>query len=126
MEIKQLVFDFVSGAIHPQEFIDALKQHSEIYDWLQSIVPEGLTCYENRMVIDRFGEEEPVSVEIPYDIRIVIKQVLEDSPKDRWGLYLNMHYDISELLKKAFPNEKVFLLDENDNLVIDIGVQGEW
>lgn len=112
MEIKQFVFDFVAGSVHPKVFIETLEQHSEIYDWLQSIVPEGLTCYENRMILDRFGEEEPISIEIPYDIRIVMKQLLEDSQNDRWGLYLNIHYDISKLLKKAFPHENINVSDE--------------
>ena len=87
MEIERFVFDFVAGVVHPKVFIETLDQHPEIYDWLQSIVPEGLTCYENRMVLDRFGDEEPISVEIPYDIRIVIKQNLEDVHRDRWGLH---------------------------------------
>lgn len=112
MDVRQFVFDFVAGVVHPKVFIETLEQHPEIYNWLQSIVPEGLTCYENRMVMDRFGEEEPVSIEIPYDIRIVMKQLLEDSPKDRWGLYLNIHYDISQLLKKAFPNYDITISDE--------------
>ncbi len=112
MEIKRFVFDFVAGKVHPKVFLEMLETHSEIYDWLQSIVPEGLICYESRMVVDRFGEEEPVSVEIPYDIRTVMRELLEDSPKDRWGLYLNVHYDISELLKKAFPNENINVSNE--------------
>jgi hypothetical protein len=112
MEIKQFVFDFVAGSVHPKVFIETLEQHSEIYDWLQSIVPEGLTCYENRMILDRFGEEEPISIEIPYDIKIVIKQHLDDSKKDRWGLYLNIHDAISKLLKKAFPHENINVSDE--------------
>lgn len=112
MEIERFVFDFVAGVVHPKVFIETLDQHPEIYDWLQSIVPEGLTCYENRMVLDRFGDEEPISVEIPYDIRIVIKQNLEDVHRDRWGLYLNIHHNISKLLTKAFPNESIHISDE--------------
>lgn len=40
---------------------------------------------------------------------------------------LDREYDDAEVIPmgKAFPNEKVFLLDENDNLVTEIGVQGE-
>ena len=112
MEIKQFVLDFVTGKVNPKVFIDTLEQHPEIFDWLQSIVPEGLTCYESRMVLDRFGVEEPISIEIPYDIRIVIKQHLEDSHRDRWGLYLNIHDAISKLLKKAFPHENINVSDE--------------
>ena len=112
MEIKDFVYDFVAGGIHPKIFVETLKQHPEICDWLQSIVPKGLTCYEDRIVLDRFGDEEHVSIEIPYDIKIVIKQLLEDSPKDRWGLYLNMHHAISDLLKRAFPSEKINVSNE--------------
>ena len=112
MDIKQFVFDFVAGVVHPKVFIETLEQCPEIYDWLQSIVPEGLTCYEDRIVLDRFGDEEPISIEIPYDIRIVMKQFLEDSPNDRWGLYLNVHCEISELLEIAFPNENISISEE--------------
>ena len=112
MEIKQFVFDFVAGSVHPKVFIETLEQHSEIYDWLQSIVPEGLTCYRNTVILDRFGEEEPISIEIPYDIKIVIKEHLDDSRNDRWGLYLNIHDAISKLLKKAFPHENINVSDE--------------
>jgi len=40
---------------------------------------------------------------------------------------LNREYEDSEVIPmgKAFPNEKVFLLDENDKLVTEAGVQGE-
>jgi len=40
---------------------------------------------------------------------------------------LDRDYDDAEVIPmgKAFPNEKVFLLDENDNLVTEVGVQGE-
>lgn len=40
---------------------------------------------------------------------------------------LDREYDDAEVIPmgKAFPNEKVFLLDENDNLVTEVGVQGE-
>lgn len=112
MDIKQFVFDFVAGSVHPKEFIETLEQHSEICDWLQSIVPEGLTCYENRMVLDRFGEEEPVSIEIPYDIRIVMTDLLDDLPNDRWGTYLNIHSEIAELLETSFPSEDIEISDE--------------
>lgn len=112
MEIKQFVFDFVAGLVQPKVFIETLEQHPEIYDWLQSIVPEGLTCYKSHMIFDRFGEEEPISIEIPYDIKIVIKQLLDDLQKDRWGVYLNIYDAISELLKKAFPHENINVSDE--------------
>lgn len=40
---------------------------------------------------------------------------------------LDREYEDSEVIPmgKAFPNEKVFLLDENDELVTEVGVQGE-
>ena len=40
---------------------------------------------------------------------------------------LNRDYDDAEVIPmgKAFPNEKVFLLDENDELVTEVGAQGE-
>ncbi|MBQ8279955.1 MAG: amino acid adenylation domain-containing protein [Roseburia sp.] len=40
---------------------------------------------------------------------------------------LDREYEDSEVIPmgKAFPNEKVFLLDENDELVTAVGVQGE-
>ena len=112
MDIKQFVFDFIAGNVHPKEFIKTLEQHPEIYDWLQSIVPDGLTCYENRMVLDRFGEEEPVSIEIPYDIKVVMIDLLNDLSNDRWGTYLNIHSEISELLEAAFPNEDIEVSEE--------------
>lgn len=112
MDIKQFVFDFVAGKIHPKLFLETLNQNPKIYDWMQSIVPAGLTCYENRLIPDRFGEETPVSIEIPYDIRIVIKECLEGDTYDRWGTYLNVHNDIANLLQKAFPNEIIEISDK--------------
>lgn len=40
---------------------------------------------------------------------------------------LNRDFDDAEVIPmgKAFPNEKVFLLDENDELVNEVGLQGE-
>lgn len=111
MEAKQLVFDFVAGSVHPKVFIETLEQHPEIYDWLQSIVPKGLTCYKDHTVFDRFGEEESTSIEISYNIRIVIKQLLDEG-NDRWGTYLNVHGAISELLEEAFPDKDINVSDE--------------
>lgn len=111
LDIRQYVFDFVAGKIHPKNFLEELNQNPKIYDWMQSIVPAGLTCYEIRLIPDRFGEKVPVSIEIPYDIRVVIKQHLKES-YDRWGTYLNVHFDVAELLQKAFPNEIIEVSDK--------------
>lgn len=112
MKIRDFVLGFVEGKVHPKIFLETLENFSEMYNWLQSIVPEGLNCYKNQVVLDCFGEETPISTLIPYDIRVVIKECVEDAANNRWGLYLNVHDVISDLLKKAFPNENISVSDE--------------
>ena len=112
MNIKEFVFDFVAGRIQPADFLQKLKESAELCNWLQSIVPQGLTCYETKTVLDRFGVQELVSVEIPYNVKIVIKQSLKGIKYSKWGAYLNLHFAMSNLLQSAFPSENIEVSDQ--------------
>ncbi len=45
--IMKEVFEFLSGAINANEFHQMLADKPEILDWLQSLIPEGLTDIED-------------------------------------------------------------------------------
>lgn len=109
--MKEYVIGFIEGCIDPTDFFNNCYSDDKIFDWLQSIVPEGLTCYKNILhheynidgKLIAFWAEQQV---VPYDIRLVSKQIMESG-----GCYLGKLYDIhssiSSLVSKAFPNEHI-------------------
>ncbi len=91
---KNIVFDFIAGNISPGEFIQKLNTTNDIYNYLQSIIREKALCLA--------GFEDS-----PYDVRVVLGWIMADDNCSRYFTYLNLHHEISRLLREAYP-EKTF------------------
>ena len=108
--INSTVLDFIEGRIAPKDFIVICYENHEIFDWLQSIVSKRKKCYKNIIVKipDSNGNylELVRQEEVSYDIRLVVKQFFEND-SDMLGNYLNLHDEVSNLVKESFPKEKI-------------------
>ena len=108
--INTTVLDFIEGRISHKDFLVLCYENDEIFDWIQSIVPKRKKCYKNTIV--KIPDSNGNSIEIvrqekvPYDIRLVVKQFFE-MDSDMLGNYLNLHNEISNLIKDSFPKEKI-------------------
>lgn len=97
---KSIVFDFVGGRISPCEFIQKLNESDDIYIYLQSIVKIGQQPQGKALCLPGFEYS-------PYDVRLVLGWIMADKSCSRHFTYLNIHYEISRILKEAYP-EKPF------------------
>ena len=122
--INPTVLDFIEGRISPKDFLVLCYENDEIFDWIQSIVPKRKKCYKN--IIVKIPESNGNSIEIvrqekvPYDIRLVVKQFFE-MDSDMLGNYLNLHNEISNLIKDSFP--KVLLTMDNSPVIYHKGIK---
>lgn len=91
--IKTKVLDFAAGRMSPQEFIRELNTTDGIYDFLQSIVTPGKLS------------NIPTEKNAPYNIRKILNWIMADTTCSIWFTYLNVHYEITQLLKESYPNE---------------------
>jgi hypothetical protein len=110
--IKEYVIGFVECTIDYKEFVQKCRSDSEIFDWLQSIVPQGLTCH--KYTFDAYHQLIGDEV-IPYDIRVVT-DFTDGSDHTVLGYALNLQATIHQLLTKAFPNENVIKGDHISSL----------
>lgn len=100
--IKEYVIGFVEGRVNYHEFMDNCLSSPEIYDWANSIAPEGMTvekCTYNE-------KYQLIKCErVPYDIRILMGK--GGSYPYTLGYALNLQGYLEQLLIKAFPDETV-------------------
>lgn len=102
--IKQYVIGYIEGRVPSKEFLNTLWQDDSIFEWLQSIVPEGMIgYYESICLPDGTPGEQKTG---PYDAKHKITVYWNDFGGSL-GKELNIHYEISQLVKKAFPNENI-------------------
>lgn len=101
---QKIVIDFASGAISPDFFVDTCMKNSDIFKWIQSIVPDGKTCYKDIRKSEPDGYIKFSQEVIPYDFRLVFEQFMHEG-HDKTGKYLNIHHEVCNLLSEAFPEE---------------------
>lgn len=113
-DIKQYVINFVEGKVPPKEFIKNCESDSTIFNWIQSIVPLGKTCYKHTLVEEVLESESKntrcIEEIVPYDIRIVWKNLVYNNLDKKYvglGDILNIHGELTKLIKEVFPNEKI-------------------
>ena len=101
--IKAYVIGFVECTVDYREFVLKCRADSEIFDWLQSIVPEGLTCHKYTFdeKYQMVGDEV-----IPYDIRVTTNYK-DGSENSILSYALNLQGTIHILLTQSFPNENI-------------------
>ncbi len=103
MNYQQTVIDYLEGRITPQEFEELLVEQPGIYDWLQSLVPEGKTFQ-----LVTFSNGKTSIKVVPYDIREVIYNFANNisfgSLKPSLGYYLNVFDIIERLVKEGKPD----------------------
>lgn len=105
--IKQYVFDFVEGRVSATDFIRETDEDPSILEWVQSVVPSNWTV---RRVVPKNTElpvQKPDYIEIPYEIHEVMEAIRCGRRKTSLGYQLNLHSTISEIMKQAFPEEKL-------------------
>ena len=131
MEPKQVVYDFLANRIDFRTFMKECDNNPGILDWVQSVVPSSIKwrkLVENEDVKKQFEEirngvrsatpdemsalirQHYYSVEIPYDIRAVIQELKQG---DVIGHWLNVHSELSRLMRAAFPDETI---EESDHV----------
>lgn len=123
--MKDYVIDFIEGRIEPTEFLNNCYSNDKIFDWIQSIVPQGLTCYKNIIHREYNDNGELISIwaeqqVVPFNIRLVVKQFME-SEESYVGKLYNIHSYISSFVLKVFPNEHIVpskKLKERVNLIL--------
>lgn len=141
--IKKFLIDFIEGKIKPKEFILECEKNPKIFDWINSIVPAGKTCYrvtqynnnrglppyikqdkENNISvwIDSKGDIVIKQEAVPYDVRIVW-DTNTFSAYGNLGIQLNVHSTISKLITEVFPNDNIIIdntIEEKHNLVLKV------
>lgn len=116
--IKQFVIDYIEGRVPSKDFINILWQDDSIFEWLQSIVPEGMIGYYD--IVSSSGETQEVIC--PYDVKRTVEKLINLKGGTRLGKELDIHYEISQLLIKALPNESIKedkTLEKKFNFLLD-------
>ncbi len=139
MEPKQIVYDFLANRMEYREFKKYCQYHPEVLDWVQSVVPDdfkGNKLVENIEVRKKLQEKlqemkngvrgDPAElmtlfkrrydvVEIPYSI-IEIFDRETNRHGDEIGQWLNIHSELANIIKRAFPDENIEISDYAHNL----------
>ena len=119
--VKKTVIGFIEGEIGPKEFLEMFQKDDDIYNWIQSIVPKKKTCYKHTsyIITSESGDSYTyIKKEIvPYDIRLIIEQSLK-TKENIYGVYLNIHHEVANLIKEAFPKEPIEVSNELDNIFL--------
>ena len=108
VNIKKFVIDYLEGRVDSNEFIKTLKSDSSIFDWLQSMLPNGTTMFDYK-----FDEHFRVieKKEVPYNVSNVINGILTQLGETTLGKEYNLHCYIARLFEKYLPMEK-FTIDK--------------
>ena len=109
MIMRNYVKNFIEGVIHPREFLSAAESNSEIFDWLQSVVPEGRVFHTCCIIINDVGQNGHVIETVPYDVRLAVSTLTELCRGQTWCTYYYIHREISELWKTAFPHDDLVI-----------------
>ena len=110
MDCKKTIIDYLEGRIKPAELEELFETHPELLDWVQSIVPE-----DQRMEAGEFVNGHYESRTVPFDIRLFIKQektMFGGKGEYSLGVRVDIFSVISRLVKAAFPDMKINLTDE--------------
>ena len=105
--MKKYVQSFIEGQVHPRDFMAELENNAEVYDWLQSIVPEGKTFHKCEILVNDIGQNAHTIVLALYDVRLSIATLKELCRGQTWCTYYYVHREICDLWKAAFPDEKI-------------------
>ena len=110
MDCKKTIIDYLEGRIKPAELEELFETHPELLDWVQSIVPE-----DQRMEAGEFVNGHYESRTVPFDIRLFIKQektMFGGKGEYSLGVRVDIFSVISRLVKAAFPDMKINLTEE--------------
>ncbi len=120
--IKQYIIDFIEGKADPDKFIKDCETDPSIFDWLQTLVPDGemmdvFTGYslENGRMVAKIEK-------VPHTIRRDWEDLTMPS-YGRIGIILNVQWDYYQMLKEAFPDEKIEFNEKyrnRNNLILDV------
>lgn len=106
MDIKQYVIDFIEGRVDADEFIKACQTDPTIFDWIQSVIPSGMTYQKTTIITE--PEYERIDEIIPYNIRIVFDDyVLKKNGRSYLAKKLNFHGLLSRLIMSIYPEENI-------------------
>lgn len=100
-DYKSKIIGYIEGKISPEEFFTYLEENPSLFDWLQSIVPEGKTTEEVREVeFDHFfhklSEEEREKV---YSAKNALFECENAEPKIQFDIakeFLYLLYELNE------------------------------
>lgn len=105
MIMKNYVKSFIEGIIPPHEFMATAESNPEIFDWLQSVVPDDKVFHKCRVHVNDTGQNAHVIETVPYDVRLAISTLKELCRGQTWCTYYYVHREISDLWKTAFPHD---------------------
>lgn len=120
--IKKYVVDFIEGKINPKDFISECERNSQIFEWINSVVPVGKTCYKITITKDDRGVPRATQEVVPYDIRIVW-ETNTFSAYGNLGIQLNVHSTISKLITEVFPEDNINIdnsIEKKHSLLLNV------
>ena len=99
MDHKKITLDYIEGRIEPAVYEALVEEDSQLYEWIQSILPPGKTysdwdCEKNQLVY------------FPFDIRIFMimhERIDFGGPKGSLGYHCYIHEMITKIFSEAFP-----------------------
>lgn len=100
MDYLQLTLDYVEGRITPSEYEAMLESDDQLYQWIQSIVPDGK---EIRIVNRKLFKPES----FPFDIRLALKKyeaLDEGGPRGTLSYHYHIHHEVAQLIGEALPD----------------------
>ena len=102
MDIKQYVVDFIEERVDVKDFLHEIKNNPSIFDWLQSLIPEGEMMQE---AYYDYENHKNVIVEIPYTAKGMYERLFRYGGETNVGNQLNLHHWVYKLVQDAFPQE---------------------
>lgn len=99
MDYKKITIDYIEGRIEPAVYETLVEEDSQLYEWIQSILPPGKTYSD-------WDFEKKQLVYFPFDIRIFMimhERIDFGGPKGSLGYHCYIHEMITKIVSEAFP-----------------------